>query len=154
MKTLLGLVLTVVLAGQFPCGTAGRTEHGRHRSLWNESRITDYRMTVDLQKPGHATPMGKFIVTVRGGKIESIRSVNKPDVELSGGKSTLKFGPYVTIDEVFGFIERMESENSSWNKREIEYDPRLGYPKKVNLDAAGVMDEELLFHVLEFETLR
>jgi hypothetical protein len=141
------LLLTAILTAQFSCGIFQGLE--RNRRLWRESKITNYRMTVNIQKTGHAAPSGKFIVTVREGKTESIKLFDKPEAD----PSTVKFGRYVTIDELFDYIEKAEKETWSWDKKEIEYDAKLGYPKKVNLDASRVFDEELLFQVLEFEVL-
>lgn len=44
--------------------------------------------------------------------------------------------------------------DGKWNRKEIEYDPKYGYPKRVNLDKASVNDEELVFEVLQFEPLQ
>jgi hypothetical protein len=143
--------LTAFLATQFSCGAWRKLELERNRSVWRESKITNYRMTVDLQKTGHATPSGKFIITVRNGVAESIKSVNNPETDLRDG--VIKFENYDTLDDIFQYIERADKETWDWDKREVEYDSKLGYPKKVSLDAARVFDEELSFQVLEFEAL-
>lgn len=145
------LLLIAILITQFSCGILRQIELDRNRRLWRESKITNYKMTVDLQKTGHATPMGKFIITVRGGIAESIKSANNPQSDLSN--SVIKFGKYDTIEDIFEYVESVERETWDWEKREIEYDPKLGYPKKVNLDASRVFDEELFFQVLQFEVL-
>ncbi|MBA3633280.1 MAG: hypothetical protein H0W58_10815 [Acidobacteria bacterium] len=150
-KILTGCLLLAALTTQFSCGTLRQIELNSNRRLWRESKITNYRMTVDLQKTGHATPMGKFIITVRGGVAESIKLANNPEVDLSN--SVLKFGGYETIEDIFDYIESTENKSRSWDKREIEYDSKLGYPKKVNLDKSGVLDDELFFQVLQFEVL-
>jgi hypothetical protein len=151
MKILSKFLLLAVLATQFSCGTMRQIELEQNRRLWRDSRIANYKMTVDLRKTGHAAPSGKFIMTVRGGAPESVASVNKPDVDVSGG--VIKFGNYDTIDDIFQYIERADRETSSWDTRVVEYDSKLGYPKKVSLDEARVFDEELSFQVLEFEIL-
>jgi len=151
IRILRGLLLIAIMIAQFSCGTLRQSELDRNRQLWRESKITNYRMTVDLQKAGHATPNGKFVITVREASAESIKSVNNPEVDLRNGG--LKFERYDTIEDIFAYIENTEKETWSWNKREIEYDPKLGYPKKVELDTTQAVDEELFFAVLQFEVL-
>ena len=133
------------------CGSSSHLKLERNRRIWRESNTANYRMTVDLQKTGHAAPNGKFIITVRAGTAESIRPVSDPEVEVR--KSVLRFDRYDTVEDIFNFIEATEKEDWDWNKREIEYDPQLGYPKKVNVDARRVFDEELFFEIQQFDRL-
>ncbi len=60
----------------------------------------------------------------------------------------IRFTGYDTMEGIFGFID-----NSECDICEIEYDWKLGYPKKVDLDQSGVFDDELRFEVLEFEAI-
>jgi hypothetical protein len=131
--------------------TVDYSELERSRSLWRESGITNYRVTVDIQKTGHAAPSGKFIITVRKGVAKSIKPVDKPEVEVLG--SNVKFESYETLEDIFLFIERADKKALKWNKRQVEYDSKLGYPKYVNMDEAGVLDDEMSYQVLQFEAL-
>lgn len=149
MRTLSGWLLIAILATQFACGTLREIEVGRNRRLWRESGIKNYRMTVEVQKTGHATPNGKFVITVRGGRPESIKRADN----LEPVPESIKFGNYKTLDDIFEYIEIEEKDGGAWHTREVEYDSKLGYPKKVNLDKSGVLDEELYFQVLQFEVL-
>lgn len=146
-----GVLLIATLAMQFSCSVFRQSEIERNRLMWRTSGITNYRMLVDLRKTGHASPNGKFVIIVRRGVVESIKLANDPEFDLS--KSVIKFGRYVTIDDVFDYIETMEWETWNWHTREIQYDSKLGYPKKVNLDASRVFDEELFYQILEFEVI-
>ncbi len=152
-KFLNGFFLLAVLAAQFSCSQIRQMELERNRSLWRESKIENYKMTIEIQKTGHATPNGKFIITVRDRVAKSIRPIDKPDFEMLD--TQIQFERYGTIEGVFSFIESAEKDkrenNRSWSRREIEYDAKLGYPKKVDLDQSGVFDDELFFEVLEFE---
>lgn len=150
-RILAGFLLIVILAMQLSCGMSRQREFDSNRRLWRESKITNYRMTVDLQKTGHATPMGKFIITVRGGEAESIKAVGSPEKDLKNGD--IKFGRYDTIEKIFDYIENADNDKEGWDTRIVEYDSKLGYPKKVSLDKARVFDEELFFQVLQFEAL-
>jgi hypothetical protein len=149
MRILSGFLLIAILVLQFSCEKLQQNELERNRRLWRESGITNYRMTVNLQKTGHATPNGKFVITVRQGIKESIKRADNPEADLTG----IYFGRYVTIEEIFEYIERAQKEKWEWVKKEIEYDAKLGYPKKVSLDAARVFDEEFSLQVLQFDVL-
>jgi len=155
-KLLIGFIFFAVLATQFSCSQMRQMELERNRSLWHESKIKDYKMKVKIQKTGHATPNGKFIIIVRGGVAKSIKSVDfKPGLEMLD--TEIQFGRYSTIGGIFSFIESAEKDNQKnnrgWSRREIEYDSKFGYPKKVDLDQSGVFDDELSFEVLEFEAI-
>ena len=150
---MIGFIFFAVLVTQFACSPIRQMEFERNRSLWHESKIKDYKMKVKIQKTGHATPNGTFIITVRDRLAKSIKPINKPDVEMLD--TQIQFGRYATIEVIFSFIESAEKDkqknNRWWSRREIEYDSKLGYPKKVDLDQSGVFDDELSFEVLEFE---
>lgn len=145
-----------ILSTQFSCAVLQKNEFDRNRKLWSESKITNYKMTINIDKTGHATPNGKFIITVRNGTAESIKMFDKPDVDLLQD-SVIRFGRYSTIEGIFSFIENAENDkeknNRSWARRITEYDAKFGYPKKVDLDQSGVSDDELYFEVIEFEIL-
>lgn len=149
-KFLIGIILFAVLATQISCSQIRQAELERSRSLWQESKIENYKMTIKIQKTGHATPGGTFVITVRDNVAKSIKPFDKPDIEMLD--TQISFGRYDTIEDIFRFIELSEAEYG-WDRHEIEYDAKLGYPKKVDLDQSGVMDDELYFEVLEFEIL-
>jgi hypothetical protein len=124
----------------------------RNRRLWNDSGVTDYRMKVDIQKPGHATPMGKYIIEVRGRHVATVRSPSNPEAVIDTSTYLREFARYDTIDDIFSFIERNRS--SFALTQQIEYDAVLGYPKKIHMDPdMSAIDDELSFEVLEFEKL-
>lgn len=151
-KFLIGITVFALLAIQISCSQIKLSELERNRNLWREKRIENYKMTIEIQKTGHATPNGKFIITVRDNAAKSIKPINKPDLEMLD--TQIRFGGYSTINAVFGFIESAEKDaqknNRWWSRRKVEYDAAYGYPKIVDLDQSGVMDDELYFEVLEF----
>lgn len=142
-------LLTTILATQFSCAVLQKSEFERNRRLWRESGVKNYRMTVDLQKTGHATPNGKFIITVRDGIAKSKQYADN----LKPVPETVRFGSYVTLDEMFNYIEQAEKDTGDWHRKEIQYDAKLGYPKKVDMDKARSLDDEIYFYVLQFEIL-
>lgn len=137
-----------MVAAAGSCGGVNKAEIERNRRLWHGSGIVNYRMTVDVQKTGHATPMGKFIIEVRDRQAVSIKMANDPTRDAM----TERFALYDTIDDIFERIEVASVQRP--DKMDIEYDPKLGYPKKLNLDPnTSAMDDELFFQVLQFEAL-
>ena len=141
-------ILLVMLAAQFSCGVFARMNLKSQRQLWRESGTVNYRMKIYINKTGHATPNGKFIITVRDGEVESIKREDNQAIN----PDTQRFSQYDTIDDIFNFIERGIEESPY--KFEIEYDAKLGYPKKLDLDPKQrTFDDELFFEVLEFEVL-
>lgn len=150
ISSLLITVLTTILATQFSCAKLQKNEFERNRNLWQESGVKNYKMTVDIKKTGHATPFGKFVITVREGVAPLVQTADN----LKTVSEYVKFEGLRTLDDIFRYIERMEKDGGSFfDRREIEYDAKLGYPKKANLDNSGVLDDELSFQVLEFEIL-
>ncbi len=113
MNKLLVLSLSIsLLTIQFSCATLQKSEFERNHKLWRESNIKNYKMTVEVQKTGHATPMGKFIITVRDGVAKSIQLENLEPVS-----ENVRFGSYVTIDAMFGCIESAVKDTGTWHKR-------------------------------------
>ncbi len=141
-------LLTTILATQFSCDKLQKNEFERNRRLWRESNIKNYKMTVDLQKTGHARPMGRFVIVARDGAVKSIK--NKDNIELSSG-GILRFDGLKTLDDIFNFIEQADNDMGIWDIKVIQYDEKLGYPKMVNLDKSGSLDDEIYFEVLQFE---
>lgn len=130
------------------CGGVSYAEIERNRRLWHDSGIVNYRMTVDVQKTGHATPMGKFIIEVRDRKAVSIKMASDPTRDAM----TERFSRYDTLDDIFEIIEVENLQVP--DKMDVEYDAKLGYPKRLNLDpSTSAMDDELFFQVLQFEAL-
>ncbi len=150
---MIGFIIFAVLAAQLACSPIRKMELERNRGLWRASKIKNYKMTVKIQKTGHATPNGTFIITVRDRNAKSIKPINKPDVEMLDTEIT--FRGCSTIESIFGFIESAEKDREQnkryWSRRKIEYDSKLGYPKIVDLDQSDLFDDELSFEVLEFE---
>lgn len=137
-----------MIAAAASCSAVNWVEIERNRRLWHESGMVNYRMTVDVQKPGHATPMGKFIIEVRDRQAVSIKLASDPTRDAM----TERFSRYDTIDDIFNIIETAGVQRP--DKMDIEYDAKLGYPKKLNLDiSASALDDELFFQVLQFEAL-
>lgn len=132
----------------FAIDPIGTLEENRKR--WQDSGVKNYKMTVEIQKPGHATPMGKFIITVRNGVLESTQFAS----DLKPVPDQVRFGSYKTVDQIFDYAAAMLKQDAKWSRKVMEFDPKLGYPKRVDLNIQGSLDEEIFIEVLEFEELK
>lgn len=142
-----GLLLTVILLTQ-SCVIPQQAGLSENRSLWQKSGIKNYRMMVDLQIYGYRPLIGKFIISVRQGRAESIKHADTGELVAEPEL----FEKYDTVEKIFSLIEA--AEKRSPDKFEVEYEPKLGYPKKVNLDYSfSGSDDEFSFRVSQFEVL-
>lgn len=142
-----GLLLLPFLLIQ-SCGIEQQAKPTQSRQLWRQSGIPNYRMTVDLQIYGYRPLIGKFIITVRQGRAESIKHADSGELV----RETELFEHFATMEKIFEFIQ--EAEKRSPDKFQVEYEPNFGYPKKLNLDYSFLgSDDEYFFHVLQFEVL-
>lgn len=121
-----------------------------NRKRWQDSGVKNYKMTVEIQKPGHATPMGKFVITVRNGVLESTQFAE----DLKPVPVEVRFGSYKTVDQIFDYAAAMLRQDAKWSRKTLYFDEKLGYPKRVDLNIEGSLDEEIFIEVLEFEELK
>jgi hypothetical protein len=154
------LFSSVVVFGLFLLQTScTETERGRkiefekNRQVWKKSGIKDYKMKIDIGAGGHGSPVGEFIITVRGGKTVSMIRPDKPSVELA---DYWGFDRYNDIDKIFNIIENFFSSASADKKiNQLSFDPKLGYPKNVSLNSDPVdLHGDFFFKVIEFEILK
>lgn len=139
----------LILAIQFSCvmRQIAKSKLERNRRLWHESKITDYKMTTKVFESGHATPSGTRIIEVRGGNAISIKLADTGVVDNSE-----KWKAYDTVEKIFGVIERAIGKNPQ--TLDVEYDERLGYPKKLRLEISfSATDDELAVDILKIESL-
>jgi len=92
------------------------------------------------------SPAGRWIrVTVKDNEIEAAL-----DLETSSVYSTEIFDKLYTIEEAFQQIRNFEERNPA--TLEIEYDPRYGYPKRINFDGStGIADDEFTLEMRSFK---
>ncbi len=147
------LLLLVILTTQFSCSLQNsELKHNQNlrlenQTLWRESKINNYRMTVNVQQPGHNTPMGFVSIEVREGILVSV----KPAKPYFSG-SLDKCHDCGTIEYIFEIIERAEQQAE---KLEVVYETKLGYPISINIDYdSKKYDDELSLRIVEFEVLQ
>ena len=158
------LVVLAVLLFQPSCSFVSRlsgNDIASNREKWRASGIRDYKMFAVIQKTGHMTPMGTYLITVRDGKTESVFSgaspFGNPDPpvptrRLENEDFLSRLGPFDSIDDYFDYIER-ESKGDP-EIFETKFHPTLGYPTYINLDPRKTTnDDELLVKVLSLDAL-
>jgi hypothetical protein len=149
---------------QSSCGFSHVTgiDVAANRAKWRASGITDYRMRVSIQKTGHGTPMGTYVIRVRDGQVVSIHmngpstprssdAAPEPEKIITDDMFLRRFGPYDTIEDYFHIIE---TAGAMPHILETEFDPVMGYPKLLHLDPSSeAIDDELMVRVLELEKI-
>ncbi len=146
----LGAVLMgAALLSQFSCTAFfGKNSLDKNRSLWSESKIPNYRMTMEIRKTGHATPSGFALVEVRDGKAVSA----SPAPGLQNGCWNDNCAKYDTVEKIFAIIENALKQNP--DELITEYDAKYGYPKHLRMDIARTtFDDELMIKIRQLEII-
>jgi hypothetical protein len=150
-KIIVELLLLAALLSQFSCKSfSDKTAFEKNRRLWHESKISNYRMTMEIMKTGHRTPMGTAVFEVRDGKMVS-GTPSPTGLQFACGTGSCE--PYDSVEKIFGIIEDAIRRNP--DRLKVEYDEKYGYPKSLVLDFnARAMDDELSVKILQFEVLQ
>lgn len=144
-----GILLLAALLLQFSCKSfSDKTAFEKNRRLWNESKISNYRMTTEIMKTGHRTPMGTAVFEVRDGQAVSI----KPGTGVRSACDVGSCERYETVEKIFAIIEDAVGRNP--DELKVEYDEKYGYPKSLRPDFnSRAFDDELSVKILQFEVL-
>lgn len=144
------LSLMMILAIQFSCvmRQIAKSKFERNRRMWRESKITDYKMTIKVFQSGHANPSGTRIIEIRGGTATSIKLADSEVVDDSE-----KWKAYDTVEKIFDIVANAQKKNPA--TLDVEYDEKLGYPKKLRLEYSfSATDDELAVDILQLESLK
>lgn len=120
----------------------------KNRELWTSQNIQSYRLIIGAT--GFLTNFPEeVLVEVRNREAKSIKSLSA-----TGRNGTSTYSPYETVDKLFSFV-------SDQNRRGVKvltvnYDPDLGYPKRIELDQDGYYgnDDELTLQVRSIEIIK
>ncbi len=125
-----------------------QTELTEHRALWDVAAITDYSMRfqrlcvfceIDFLIPVR--------ITVRGDTIDTVT-----DLDTGAPVTETTAGTFLTIDELFDFIQDAIDQNAS--EINIRYHQVLGYPTDVDIDLTrSFFGDEAQFEIREFQEL-
>ncbi len=113
----------------------------KNRTKWKENRPQSYEFVLEHSQWGNLPEFRKVLITVEGNKV-----IDDEDLEKERALRTPRKDVLLTIDEVFGLIERKLKNKP--DKVEIVYDESLGYPRSVKIDPVKEMyDEEYAFTI-------
>ncbi|MEM4282846.1 MAG: DUF6174 domain-containing protein [Candidatus Woesearchaeota archaeon] len=121
----------------------------RHELLWKESKISSYRMTIRVVETGfYVPPFDPFVIEVRQGKAVSMKPTTKGG---DSGETYKLLEMYDTVEKLFDIVKRAQKDADVF---EVEYDPKLGYPKEIFIDwRIGMTDTEVAIKVLKLEVI-
>ncbi|WP_375476423.1 DUF6174 domain-containing protein [uncultured Nostoc sp.] len=119
-----------------------------NKRLWEQANISNYRITVSNSCFCIPDARGPVIIEVRNGQTTSITSVatGKPvNPEL--------FQKYNTIPKLFNVIQ--DAINRKAFNLDVEYNAKLGYPTKINIDYnSQIADEEIFLTIENFQEIK
>jgi hypothetical protein len=122
-----------------PSVTAANSNIKQYRTnyrLWNRQKISNYRYTLSRSCFCIPDARGPVVVEVRNGKTVSVKLV-----ETGKPVNPELFQKYDTVPKLFELIRNAIAKKVS--RLDVEYNPQLGYPTKVNIDYnSQIADEE------------
>jgi hypothetical protein len=140
------------------------TELERNKRTWTDSKIKNYKITLESDIANALYPtLSPVEIEVREGKTFSIRHLAKDKKPVSMAKAKNDFGlmgyesrGVDTIEAMFDLIKRAEEGKTRERLKtillEVEYDPKYGYPTKINYDVAAT-DSHIYVQVKKFEII-
>lgn len=112
-----------------------------NRQLWKKQKIRNYRFKISKSCFCLPKASGPVTVTVRQGQKTYVTDVAGKAVEPEF------FNQYDTIPKLFNVIEDAIAKKAS--NLTVQYDPKLGYPTKINIDYDSQMADEEIYLTIE-----
>ncbi|MDZ8107728.1 MAG: DUF6174 domain-containing protein [Nostoc sp. DedQUE12a] len=120
-----------------------------NRNLWTKQNISNYRYTFSNGCFCIPEARGPVIIEVRNGQTTSITSVETGQPV----QNREYFEHYNTIPKLFNVIQDAISRRAS--SLDVAYNPRLGYPTKINIDYnSQIADEEIYLTIENFQVIQ
>lgn len=143
------MLCAVTACGSGPLGTGDKLALAEAEERWSAAGISDYRVEVRV---GcfciHALP-GFTELEVRDGQVVAAQAVD-PDPDVEG----IPLDLWPTVPAAFETIERAADNGDVYSSVETEYDPDLGYPRRVNLQChPNILDCGLSYELRNLEPL-
>ncbi|MDZ7970617.1 MAG: DUF6174 domain-containing protein [Nostoc sp. DedSLP03] len=119
-----------------------------NKRLWEQANISNYSITVSNSCFCIPDARGPVVIRVRNGQPISVTSV------ATGQPVNPEFfQKYDTIPELFNVIQ--DAINRKAFNLDVEYNAKLGYPTKINIDYnSQIADEEIFLTIENFQELK
>nr|WP_313931927.1 MULTISPECIES: DUF6174 domain-containing protein [Nostoc] len=119
-----------------------------NRNLWTKQNISNYRYTFSNGCFCIPEARGPVIIEVRNGQTKSITSV-----ATGQPVNPEYFQNYNTIPKLFNVIQDAIARQAS--SLDVAYNPKLGYPTKINVDYySQIADEEIYLTIENFQVIQ
>lgn len=104
---------------------------------WQEVKPASY--SVEIERICFCPPPSRYTLFVREAQIEKV-------IETESGDLIEEAGGYMTIDELFVWLENVASQNPQ--KLELQFDNTFGYPTLIDYNQSdGIADEEIFMRL-------
>lgn len=143
-----GYILTISATDEAPVASAARTSWEENRARWDASAPQSFRYVVERMCFCRAEYTTPYVATEEHGQR---RAEFRVEIERSDGTFTATPDQPMWIADIFEQIGTA-IESTDYEKVEVSYDPRYGYPLAVELQSRYA-DGHTQFFVRDFEVL-
>jgi hypothetical protein len=120
-----------------------------NREKWDSQAVSHYRFNLSI---GCFCPYHEIMpltVEVKDGQVVSLTDVNGQPVR---EEFRANFEEAATVERLFAIAE--EAASGGADEIKVEYDATYGFPSSISIDyIKEAMDDEISYHVLNFEVL-
>ncbi len=137
------LVLALILSA-----CSGRALQS-NREKWDSQAVSHYRFKLSIGCFCPYQGIMPLTIEVKDGQIVSLTDVNGQPV---GEEFRANFEEAATVERLFAVVE--EAASGGADEIQVEYDAKYGFPSSISIDyIKEAMDDEISYHVLDFEVL-
>jgi hypothetical protein len=120
-----------------------------NREKWDSQAVSHYRFNLSI---GCFCPYHEIMpltIEVKDGQVVSMTDVNGQTVR---EEFRANFEEAATVERLFAIVE--EAASGGADEVKVEYDATYGFPSSISIDyIKEAMDDEISYHVLNFEVL-
>jgi hypothetical protein len=120
-----------------------------NREKWDSQAIPHYRFNLSIGCFCPYFDIMPLTIEVKDGQVVSMTDVNGQTVR---EEFRANFEEAATIERLFAIVE--EAASGGADEVKVEYDATYGFPSSISIDyIKEAMDDEISYHVLNFEVL-
>jgi hypothetical protein len=146
MSTRLRLTIFVLLLTLTAC--FGRTILKENQQKWAEQKITHYKFQLTISCSCGWYTLMPLNIEVKDGQAVSITDKKGQPIPADFAKD---FNQGTTVERLFAIIDE---ELGSTDRMRVSYDPRLGYPTKIDIDVPNTFDLGVSYYINGLEVLK